>query len=360
MTRDRVRRSWGVLFAAALTLLGPVTAGAEIVLPPGFTARVYVTGDGFASSEGSRGRGIPGTATLAVDHAGALYLARTGRRYTGGEYEYLSFMYRIPPGGARLTPQVEARYFHGPPLTNAQISGGRGGRDLLVTTFDRDRRVGVLYRLAGGRTQLLAGGSPPEAGQPPLLVQPEWTAVTSRGDVYVADRDRGVVMRLDADGQVRDPSFVRLTRPRVLAVDQADYLWIGGDGAAEAPWQPGPGEIWRVGPNGDRRLVLEGPVVQGLAVGPSGLVFASDRQTSEVFALTAEGTRLALARFTDGDAPRGLTVVPVTPETRAAGLAGDLLIAVIRGGVFQLNEIVRISGPFDELARRPRDADRSR
>jgi len=354
MIRDCIRRSLGVASALAVALLGPASALAEIVLPPGFTARVYVTGDGFGNAEGSRGRGIPGTATFAVDHAGMLYLARTGRRYSGGEYEYLSFLYRIPPGGARLTPQIEARYFHGPPLTNAQISGGREGRDLLVTTFDRDRRVGVVYRLADGRTQLIAGGTPAETGRPPLLVQPEWTAVTTRGDVFVADRDRGVVMRLDADGQVLDPSFVRVTRPRVLAVDATDHLWIGSDGSAEAPWQPGPGEIWRVAPNGDRRLVLEGPMVQGLAVSQSGLVFVSDRQAGEVFALTAEGARVALARFTDGDAPRGLTLVPITPETRAAGLAGDLLIAVIRGGVFQLNEIVRITGPFDELARRPR------
>ncbi len=361
MLRERVARSLGIATVVTAILLAPASAPADIVLPPGFTARVYVTGEGFGSPEGSRGRGIPGTGTLAVDHTGALYLARTGRRYSGGDYEYLSFIYRVPPGGARLTPQTEARYFHGPPLTNAQVSAGRGGRELFVTTFDRDRRVGVLYRLADGRTQLLAGGTPGETGRQPLLVQPEWTAVTARGDVYVADRERGVVVRLDADGQVLDPSFARLTRPRALAVDEADHLWIGGDGNAEAPWQPGPGEIWRVGPGGDRRLVLEGPVIQGLAVGPGGLVFASDRQASEVFAITSEGSRLALARFTDGDAPRGLAVVPVTPETRAAGLAGDLLVAVIRGGVFQLNEIVRISGPFDELARRsPRTSDRSR
>jgi hypothetical protein len=44
--------------------------------------------------------------------------------------------------------------------------------------------------------------------------------------------------------------------------------------------------------------------------------------------------------------------VPDTAETRAAGLAGNLLVSVIRTGVFQLNQIVRISGPFSELARR--------
>ena len=132
-------------------------------------------------------------------------------------------------------------------------------------------------------------------------------------------------------------------------MDDTGDLWIGGDGTAEAPWQSGPGQIWRVGPRGERRLVLQGPMVQGLAPGPAGLMFVADRRDGEIFALTADGSRATLARFTDGDAPRGITFVPGTPETRAAGLAGDLLITVIRSGIFQLNEIVRIAGPFGDL-----------
>ena len=45
--------------------------------------------------------------------------------------------------------------------------------------------------------------------------------------------------------------------------------------------------------------------------------------------------------------------MPATAETRAAGLAGDLLVAVVRSGAFQLNEIVRIAGPFADLTARP-------
>jgi hypothetical protein len=330
------------------TLLAPA-ARAEILLPPGFTARVYVTGDGFGG-DGPRGRGIPSTSTLAVDRTGALYLARTGRRYSGGEFEYLTAIYRIPAGGARLTPPTEGRFFHGPPLVNAQVSAGRAGRDLFVTTFDRDRRVGVLYRLADGRTGFLAGGTPSEPSRPPLLIQPEGVTTGAAGDVYVADRDRGMVLRLDGDGRVLDN--VRIQRPRALTVDETGHLWIGSDGAAEAPWQAGPGGIWRVSPRGEPRLVLEGPVAQSLAAGPAGLVYVADRQGTEIFAVSADGARIGLARFTDGDAPRGLTFVPVTPETQAAGLAGDLLVAVIRAGTFQLNEIVRITGPFADLPAR--------
>ena len=351
VTTRTVRQLLGGGLALLAVGLAATAAAADILLPPGFTARVYVTGEGFGGDDGPRGRGIPSTSTLAVDPTGALYLARTGRRYSGGEFDYLTSLYRIPAGGARLTPKTEARFLHGPPLVNAQVSAGRAGRDLFVTTFDRDRRVGVLYRLAEGRTSFLAGGTPPEAARAPLLIQPEGAAATAAGEIYVADRDRGVVLRLDGDGRMLDN--VRVTRPRALAVDESDHLWVGSDGGAEAPWQTGPGAIWRVSPRGESRLVLEGPMAQALAAGPAGLLFVADRQGGEIFALTADGGRTSLARFTDGDAPRGLAFVPATAETRAAGLAGDLLVAVIRSGAFQLNEIVRIAGPFTDLVGRP-------
>jgi hypothetical protein len=348
MITSRALRSFAGALAITAAALVATKAVAEIQLPPGFTVKVYVTGEGFETTGGAGGRGIPTTPTLAVDPTGALYLARGGRRYSAGEFDYLQRMYRIPPGGARLTPATEERYFHGPPLINAQVMGARGGRELLVSTFDRDRRVGVLYRLASGRIQLFAGGTP-ERGLPPALIQPEGAAVDAAGHVYVADRERGVVVRLDAGGNLLDAGYVRVTRPRALAVDETDHLWIGSDGTAEAPWQPGPGELWRVSPAGDRRLVLEGPMAQGLAPGPGGVVFVADRQKGEIFAVSPDGRRMSLARFTDGDAPRGLTFVPITAETRAGGLAGDLLVAVTRGGSFQLNDIVRISGPFADL-----------
>src|SRR5262245_26411160 len=329
----------------------PAGASSGITVPPGFTAQIYVTGDGFQTPSGTPGRGIPSTATLAVDHTGAVYLARTGRRYAGGEFDYLQRMYRIPPGGARLTPEVEARYLYGPPLTNAHVSAGRGGRELFVTTFDRDRALGALYRLVDGRAQLFAGGTP-ERPLPPVLVQPEAVAVDAAGHVFVADRERGVVARLGANGYMLDSSYVRVIRPRMLAVDEADHLRVASDGNAEAPWQAGPGSLWRVAPGGERRLVLEGPIAQGLSPGPGGVVAVADRQAPAIFAVSPEGTRISLARFTDGLAPRGLAFVPVTAETRAAGVAGDLLVVVIRSGTLQLNEIARISGPFLEHVQR--------
>jgi len=237
------RAAAAVRVGAALLALAsaPAPARADLELPPGVTAQVYVTGEGFDASDSRGARGIPAVSTLAFDENGVLYLARTGRRYMGGEVEDIWPLYRIPAGGARLTREHHAAYLHGPPLPNPQVGAVRGGRELFITTFDRDRRIGVLYRVMGGRAELFAGGTP-EGGQSPLLKQPEGVAVDA-GGFYVADRDRGAIVRLDPTGRVLDARHTVLRRPRVLAVDGAGALWIGADGDAEAPWQQGAGEI---------------------------------------------------------------------------------------------------------------------
>jgi hypothetical protein len=136
----------------------------------------------------------------------------------------------------------------------------------------------------------------------------------------------------------------------VLAYDTAGRLWIAATGRRR-PWQQGPGEIWPLGPQGSPRLVLAGPVPQAIGIGPGGLLFVADRHGGEVFGLTAEGTKVEFARFTDGDTARGLGFAPATAATRQAGLAGNLFVVTIRRGAWPVNEVIRISGPFDELVR---------
>ena len=335
-----------VVVGVMLTLV-PVAAAAPPTLPPGFTAEMYVTGDGYTADAWRGLPGIPSTGTMAVDADGVLYLARSGRRYTGGESEDLGRVYRIPPGGARLTPQSEPRYLIGPPLPNPQVASVRGGRELLITTFDRDRTVGVLYRMLSGRAELLAGGTPPR-GTPPLLKQPEGAVADAGGNVYVADRAQGVVLRLNPQGEVLDPRVVSVGRPRLVALGP-EQLWVAADGTAEAPWQRGPGEIWQVSPDGKATLMLTGPVAAGMSVGPAGRLFVADRQGGEIFLLAPDGKKLEFARFAEGDAPRALAFVPATPETRRAGIAGDLLVVTVSRGAWPVNEVVRVSGPFERF-----------
>lgn len=348
MRTDGRRDVIAVLLAVALSLTA-VPVAAEMTLPPGFSAKLYVSGDGFESGSLSAG-GIPTTTTIACDHSGMLYLARTGRRYTGGEIEDLWPVYRVPLGGARFTSANERGFLYGPPLWSPQVATARGGRELFVTTFDRDRMIGALYRLLDGRTQLVAGGTP-AAGSPPQLGQPEGVTADAAGSIYVADRLRNAVVKLDASGRIVDPRYVVVGRPRLLAVDDTDRLWIGGDAGNEAPWQRGAGEIWRVTPQGVPTLVLSGPNLAGMGLGPGGRLFVADRHAAKIFFIGADGTPVDFAVFSDNDAPRTLCFAPVTPETRRAGIAGDLFVVTIRRGVFRLNEVIRVTGPFDELSK---------
>ena len=326
-----------------LALLAPAAAHAEMRLPPGFSAEVYVTGSGEAP-DGRAAVGIPSTTSLAFDAAGMLYTARSGRRYRGGEIEDLWPLFRFPAGGARVTGNV-ARYFYGPPLLNLQL-GALRGQELLVTTFDRDRGLGVLYRIVDGRAELLAGGTPPSRITPPMLKQPEGVALDPSGNLLVADRQQNVVMRLDPAGRVLDARWLDMARPR-LVVARGERVWVAGDGEADAPWQRGVGEIWSVGPDG-RRLALRGPIAAGMDVSPGGRLFVADRQAARIVVAGPDATVVDFATFGDGDAPRTLAFAPVSEATRRAGIAGDLFVVVIRRGTWSLNEIIRISGPFGD------------
>jgi len=329
-----------------LLLAWPALAAAEMTLPPGFTAKVYVTGEGF--DEGRRAIGIPSTSSLVFDANGTLYASRTGRRYVGGEIEDVWPIYRFPPGGARLTKETEAKAFYGPPLPNPQVAAARGA-EVLVTTYDRDRVIGVLYRLVDGRAELLAGGTPPTRLTTPVLKQPEGVAFDAEGNLLIADRQHNAVMKLDPAGKVLDPRWLLFPRPRLLVV-RGERMWVAADGEAEAPWARGVGEVWTVGPEG-RRLALRGPLAAGMDVSPGGHLIVADRANARLMAVGGDATSVELATFSDGDAPRALVFAPVTDATRKAGIAGDLFISVIRRGTWSLNEIVRITGPFDDHVR---------
>ena len=335
-------------FLALLLVAAP--ARAEVNLPPGFTTEVYVTGQGFDTS-GERGvSGIPSVGTLGVDAAGTLYMSRTGARFRVGDIEDLSAIYRIPAGGARLTPESEARYIYGPPLPNPQIGAVSARGPVWVTTYDRERRLGALYRFLDGKPALFAGGRP-DAGGTPVLRHPEGVVIGPAGDIFVTDREEGAIVRLDARGNLVNPRHAAVLRPRMLTMDEAGNLWVGGDGTAETPFGAGNGEIVRLTPDGRTESVLQGPLPAGFSQSPGGALFVVQRRTGQLFALMPDGRRLDFATTRNGSFLRALAFVPVTPETRRAGIAGDLFVVLVSRSLWLLNEVVRISGPFDEWVR---------
>jgi hypothetical protein len=339
--------AWLVLL---LLLIGVTPARADIGFPAGFTSEVYVTGQGFDTS-GERGvAGIPATGTIGIDAVGTVYLARTGARFRSGDVEDLSAIYRFPAGGARLTAGTESRYVYGPPLPNPQIGAVSGRAAVWVTTYDRERKLGALYRFLDAKPALFAGGRPP-AGSPPLLRHPEGVAIDAAGHIYVTDREEGAILRLDPRGTLINARHAKITRPRMLVADEAGYLWVGGDGTAETPFGAGNGEIWRIAPDGEARLVLQGPLPAGMSISPGGALFVVQRRTGQLFALMPDGRRLDFAVARNGSFLRGLAFAPVTPETRRAGIAGDLFLILVSRSMWLLNEVVRVSGPFDDWVR---------
>jgi hypothetical protein len=137
----------------------------------------------------------------------------------------------------------------------------------------------------------------------------------------------------------------------MLLFDESGDLWVAGDGSAATPFQDGACELWRVGRDGTPRLVLQGPLPSGITLSPGGTLFVAQRRTARLFAVTPAGKRVDFAGAAEGTFVRGLAFVPVTPETRRAGIAGDLLVIVVRRQAWPVNEVVRITGPFDDFVR---------
>jgi sugar lactone lactonase YvrE len=335
-------------FLALLLLVTP--ARGELRLPPGFTTDVYVTGQGFDTA-GERGvTGMPAVGTLGFDAAGTLYMSRTGARFRSGDVEDLWAIYRVPVGGGRVTPDTESRYLYGPPLPNPQIGAVPSRGVVWVTTYDRERRLGALYRILDGKPLLVAGGRPTPSATP-VLRQPEGVAIDPGGDIYVTDRDQGAIVRFDAGGKLVNPRHATVLRPRILTIDEAGALWVGADGTAETPFGSGEGEIARITRDGQKQIVLQGPLPASFSMSPGGALFVVQRRTGQLFALTPDGRRLDFGSTNDGSFLRALAFAPVTPETRKAGIAGDLFIVLVSRSMWLINEVVRVSGPFDEWVR---------
>ena len=344
------------LLALALFLLAaPVSA--EITLPPGFTVETYVTGQGFDLSPERGSRGIPAMATISFDRSGALYLAKTAFRFRENPGDELGPIYRTPAGGARITPETEPRYLYGPPLWNPDVAGVNAQGEIFVSTYDRERKIGALYQIKNGRAVLFAGGSPPP-GTPPLLKDPEGVAFDASGNVYVVDREQGIVVKLDHTGKVLDPRYLTdLGRGRALAFDTKGQLWIASDGPFGGPFQDGSGQIWKAGPDGSLTQVLQGPLPSGISLSPGGALFVALRRAGKILALTPDGKHIEFASFTESFL-RTLAFAPVTEETRRAGIAGDLFVVTSPRMNFAVSEVIRISGPFDDFVRREGGASR--
>ncbi len=351
-----------VLWVAAAMLFPPsARAGdgfdaAGMTLPPGFTATTYVTATGFDSSPGRNAPGLPAIVTINFDAAGNLYFARTANRLREIYGTDSAPIYRIPAGAANITKLSEPGIRFGPALSDPDEMGVNAAGEVFVATRDRSTGIGAVYKITQtGKATLFAGG-PPARGREKLFQDPEGIAFDHAGNLYVADDDLGRVVKLGPKGKVLDAGFISgPERFRTLTFDPRGFLWVGSDGRHDAPHVDGSGRIYRARlSDGKLRLLHSGPLASGMGLSPGGNLFAAQRRSGKIFALTPDGKHVPFASFSfSGNAAlRTLAFPPDNAATRKAGIAGDLFVMVFPMLDYPVREIIRITGPFDEYVKR--------
>jgi DNA-binding beta-propeller fold protein YncE len=334
------------VFLISRAAAGDVFNPKSIKLPPGFTISTYVSGTGFGPEADSRG--IPAIVAATFDLQGNLFFARTANRLREIYRRDEASIYRVPAGGATVTRETEAGFLFGPPLPDPHEVAVNPRGEVFVSTTDA-RGFGSVFRISpSGEASLFAGGAP-APGKPPLLKGPQGIGFDEAGNVYVIDEVLGVVVKLDAEGNVLNPQLVKnLGRGRTLTFDPRGHVWIGSDGPHYMPQEDGSGAIYRASlPDWQLRRVHAGPLPSGMSLSPEGNLFVAQRRSGRIFALTPEGRRVDFASFTSGAALRTLAFPPVTEETKEAGTAGSLFVMVFPELDYPVREIIRISGPFD-------------
>lgn len=342
----------GLILGLTLFARGTTWAGFDInglKLPPGFSITTYVTGTGFDPDRRANARGIPAIVTATFDFRGNLYFARTANRLREIYGRDGASIYRVPAGGAAITPQTEAKFLFGPPLPDPDEAAVNEKGEVFVSTSNRAAGFGSVYRIGpSGKADLFAGGTP-AAGEPPLLIDPEGIAFDKEGHVYVIDNQLGTVAKFDSEGKITNRSFLSgLGRGRTLTLDSRGYLWIGSDGPHHTPHIDGSGIIYRASlPDGKLQTLHSGPLPSGMSLSPGGNIFVAQRRSGKIFALTPEGRKVDFATFSSGAAVRTLVFPPISEETQKAGIAGSLFVMVFPMLDYPVREIIRISGPFD-------------
>ena len=353
-TRSNIFAPFSLCLALALSPAASSADGAGfdfagMKLPPGFTATPYVSGAGFDPDRQTGAPGLPAIVTITFDRRGNLYFARTANRLREIYHSDRAPIYRIPAGPANITPEMGGRVLFGPPLPDPDEMAVNEKGEVFVSTSQRGEGFGSLYKLSpSGEATLFAGGHP-APGSKPLLKDPEGITFDADRNVYVADDDLGVVVKLDARGKVLDPEFLSGSeRYRTLTYDPRGFLWVGSDGRLDSPHADGSGRIYRASlPGGELRLLHSGPLPSGMSLSPGGNLFVAQRRSGYIFALTPEGKRVEFATFRGRSDVRTLAFPPDTGVTREAGIAGDLFVMVFPMLDYPVREIIRISGPFD-------------
>jgi sugar lactone lactonase YvrE len=149
----------------------------------------------------------------------------------------------------------------------------------------------------------------------PLISKPLAIAVNSSGDILLTGHDEGEVFQLHEDGSVTGSQYTVGTYHAAMDFDAEDNLYVVSESG-----------LWKVAPNGTANLVAPGVSAYQLAISPSGDIFSTDAQTTDVLRITPEGQVSVYATGMSGASD--VDVNPITGEVYVADwYTGDILRA---------------------------------
>lgn len=347
----------------------------DMKLPPGFTASTYISGAGFDHTEGDIARlapaderdapGIPAIVTINFGADGRLYFGKTANRITEMTGSQSAPIYRVPPGPSLdITQETERDLLFGPGIADPDEMGINAEGEVFVASTERNREWegvanhvvgrGAVYKISPttGEAELFAGGDK----HPELFLDPEAITFDEEGNVYVADDDKGIVAKLDSEGNVIDAAWVDgPERWRQMSYDPRGFIWLGSDARLDEPHGEKYGRIYRASlPDGELELLHAGTLGAFNGVGPGGNLYVGSRRSGRIYVITPEGESAEFATFDQETGKAAIRIVafpPDTDATRELGIAGDMFAMVFPETDYPVREIIRISGPFEEWAR---------
>ena len=231
---------------------------------------------------------------------------------------------------------------------------------------------GVMRRVAGRPNS--AGASVDPLAVQTRLSEPWGLAVADDGTLYIADSGNGRIVEVTPAGRARvhgdsDCGDGCLVTPRGLALSPDGAVWIADPGAGRVfRLDPATGDLEvRAGtgdsipaPDGTPALEASLQAPTGVAVGPTGLVYFSERAGHRIRYLAADGTLATLAgtgvagyqgeggaaRAALLDSPAGMTVRASTlyfadernHRVRAIDLQTDAIRLVAGSGAIAYDE----------------------
>jgi len=322
-----------------------VTPGGTISTVAGSGVAGY-SGDGAAATSAK----LNGPAAVAVDSAGALYIADAGN----------NVIRKVTAAGTISTVAGSgANGFggNGGPATSAQFNTPTGvALDAAGNLYIADSQNAVVWKVSGGTISIVAGGGKATTfGGPATGIEldyPYGISVDSSGNLYIADPDWSAVFKVTPGGTITlaagrgttspgdggPATGAQLAWPLGVAADSNGNFYIADLETFSVRKVNASGTISTVAGNGSPYFGEGGPATiagmwysSGIAVDPAGNLYICDPVAQRVYKVTPAGIITTVAgngtKGYSGDNGPAASAQLNSPEAVAVDASGNVYIA---------------------------------